>query len=305
MALEGRIDMWRTRVPSRLDREDPFEGDGFESRPATRLTFREPDQPVRRPSTRLSFLRSATPLFGRSSTSSSRDSASTFGRKVDGRRRGLLALFSRKRKQCLTPEPIPKEPVRLNYLFVGGSCSGQTSLLFRARYGYFPDTRAFTRPLYETYDTSGAPDLTTVERLAYMSWDAVFLCFDISDRVSMYIMIQWWKHASNNGFAQPGISQPLYLLGMKKDLRDQCFLMDHREVRGNESPGFFEFPSCCVCPSEGNFHASRIGACYLECSAATGEGMEAVFDEAAREATGQMGGDEEVEDVVPKKRRFF
>ncbi|KAL6411431.1 hypothetical protein AUP68_05141 [Ilyonectria robusta] len=37
MALEGRIDMWRTRVPSRLDREDPFEGDGFESRPATRL----------------------------------------------------------------------------------------------------------------------------------------------------------------------------------------------------------------------------------------------------------------------------
>lgn len=33
--------------------------------------------------------------------------------------------------------------------------------------------------------------------------------------------------------------------------------------------------------------------------------MEAVFDEAAREATGQMGGDEEVEDVVPKKRRFF
>lgn len=32
-----RVDEWRQRVPSRLERRDPFEGDGFEERPATRL----------------------------------------------------------------------------------------------------------------------------------------------------------------------------------------------------------------------------------------------------------------------------
>ena len=37
MLSEDRIDSWRQRVPSRLDRDDPFEGDGFGERPATRL----------------------------------------------------------------------------------------------------------------------------------------------------------------------------------------------------------------------------------------------------------------------------
>ncbi|KAJ4173031.1 hypothetical protein NW754_012036 [Fusarium falciforme] len=40
-----RIDSWRQRVPSRLERRDPFEGDGFEERPSTRLTFREASPP--------------------------------------------------------------------------------------------------------------------------------------------------------------------------------------------------------------------------------------------------------------------
>lgn len=37
MSPSGLIDAWRQRVPSRLDRDDPFAEDGFESRPATRL----------------------------------------------------------------------------------------------------------------------------------------------------------------------------------------------------------------------------------------------------------------------------
>jgi Ras family protein A len=37
MMPEERIDSWRQRVPSRLERRDPFEGDGFDERPATRL----------------------------------------------------------------------------------------------------------------------------------------------------------------------------------------------------------------------------------------------------------------------------
>lgn len=37
MMPEERIESWRQRVPSRLERRDPFEGDGFDERPATRL----------------------------------------------------------------------------------------------------------------------------------------------------------------------------------------------------------------------------------------------------------------------------
>lgn len=37
MMPEDRIESWRQRVPSRLERRDPFEGDGFDERPATRL----------------------------------------------------------------------------------------------------------------------------------------------------------------------------------------------------------------------------------------------------------------------------
>lgn len=41
------------------------------------------------------------------------------------------------------------------------------------------------------------PDLNTIARLGYIRWDAVFLCFDITDKVSMYTTLSWvgpsWK----------------------------------------------------------------------------------------------------------------
>ncbi|KAI1012530.1 hypothetical protein LB504_008389 [Fusarium proliferatum] len=151
MMPEERIDSWRQRVPSRMDREDPFEGDHFDERPPTRLTFRDVSPPEARPSTRLGFFRAATPMFGRSSTpSSTRPASSMMQRRVEGKRRSLLSLLTRKRKRK-EPEEIPRDPVRLNFLFVGSKAAGQTSLLFRSRYGYFPDSSAFSRPLFETY----------------------------------------------------------------------------------------------------------------------------------------------------------
>ncbi|KAJ4261687.1 hypothetical protein NW762_007125 [Fusarium torreyae] len=319
MMPEERIDSWRQRVPSRLERRDPFEGDGFEERPSTRLTFREASPPAPRPSTRLSFLRSATPLFGRSSTPSTRPASSMMERRVEGKRRSLLSLLSRKRK-IKEPEEIPLEPVRLNFLFVGSKAAGQTSLLFRSRYGYFPDSNGFSRPLYETYvndrvydnqpDTSGVPDLNTVEKLTYIEWDAVFLCFDISDKISMYTIIQWWHHASNLGFTKSGTFEPLlYLVGLKKDLRDQCFLEDHQTGSAHSPSDFLAYPTCCVCSSEASWQAKRIGAHkYIECSAATGEGMKEVIDDPGREAMRRaVGGKWPDEEVVAfkKRRRFF
>ncbi|RBR03485.1 hypothetical protein FVER53590_09747 [Fusarium verticillioides] len=151
MMPQERIDSWRQRVPSRMDRDDPFEGDNFDERPSTRLTFRDVSPPEARPSTRLGFVRAATPMFGRSSTpSSTRPASSMMQRGAEGKRRSLLSLLTRKRKRK-EPGEIPRDPVRLNFLFVGSKAAGQTSLLFRSRYGYFPDSSAFSRPLYETY----------------------------------------------------------------------------------------------------------------------------------------------------------
>ncbi|KAF4970686.1 hypothetical protein FSARC_2317 [Fusarium sarcochroum] len=293
MMPEERIDSWRQRVPSRLERQDPFEGDGFDERPSTSLTFRDASPPPPRPSTRLSFLRSATPLFGRSSTPSSRPASSMMERRAEGKRRSLLSLLSRKRKRKEPEVEIPREPVRLNFLFVGSKAAGQTSLLF---------------PMASL--ALCVPDLNTVEKLTYIEWDAVFLCFDISDKISMYTIIQWWHHASNLGFAKSGNFEPLlYLVGLKKDLRDQCFLEDHQTGSAHAPSGLFVYPTCCICSSEASWQAKRIGAHkYIECSAATGEGMKEVIDDSGREAMRRaVGGEWPDEEVVAtkKRRRFF
>ena len=39
------------------------------------------------------------------------------------------------------------------------------------------------------------PDLNLLERLSYMHWDAVFLCFDITDKISMFTVLQWVRFA--------------------------------------------------------------------------------------------------------------
>ncbi|KAJ4015601.1 hypothetical protein NW752_006522 [Fusarium irregulare] len=306
MLSEDRIDSWRQRVPSRLDRDDPFEGDGFGERPATRLTFRDASPPRRRPSTRMNFLRAATPLFGRSSTPSTRPASGMTERRAESNRRGLLSLMSRKRKRKEQEVEIPREPVRLNFLFVGSKSSGQTSLLFRSRYGYFPHASLISPHL----DTSGVPDLSTIEKLTYIEWDAIFLCFDVSEKLSLYTIIQWWHHASNGGFAKSANFEPLlYLVGLKKDLRDQCFLDDHHSGSEDSSSELMAYPTCCVCPTEASWQAMRIGAKrYVECSAATGEGMKDVIDESARDAMRKIVGAEWLEDEVvapKKKRRFF
>ncbi|KAI1042445.1 hypothetical protein LB505_004391 [Fusarium chuoi] len=56
-----------------------------------------------------------------------------------------------------------------------------------------------------------------------------------------------------------------------------------------------------------NWQATRIGAHkYIECSAATGEGMKEVIDDSGREAMRRLvGGQVPEEEVIPKKKRRF
>ncbi|RKL08372.1 hypothetical protein BFJ71_g1662 [Fusarium oxysporum] len=231
--------------------------------------FRCVSPPEVRPPTRLGFFRAATPLFGRSSTPSSpRPASSMMQRRAEGKRRSLLSLLGRKRKRK-EPEEIPRDPVRLNFLFVGSKAAGQTSLLFRSRYGYFPDSNAFSRPLYETY---------------------------VNERIY------------HNQPVRMELFEPLlYLVGLKKDLRDQCFLEDHQTGSAFSSSVLLAYPTCCICSSEANWQATRIGAHkYIECSAATGEGMKEVIDDSGRETMRRLvGGQVPEKEVVPKKKRRF
>ncbi|VUC31268.1 unnamed protein product [Clonostachys rosea] len=286
------IESWRRFIPNRVERDDPFAEGPFGMRPSTQLSFHTPQkpEPSRRASTRLSFLRAATPLFGRGSPPpqdvrpatvlglrSAGDEHPEKSRKRGFLRRLLHRGYKDKRARSPTPEPffIVAEPIRLNFLFVGPKNSGQTSLLFsRSRYGYFPD------------DTSGAPDLNAVRSLSYMKWDAIFLCFDTMDKISMFSIISWWHHAVVDGFLESQRFVPmLYLVGMKKDLREQRFL-EREERRARAPASYSPFPLSCVCPSDAAWHAGQIGAeGYLECSALTGDGMDRVIEDVGIEAT--------------------
>ncbi|KAM0233479.1 hypothetical protein ACHAPO_007175 [Fusarium lateritium] len=68
------------------------------------------------------------------------------------------------------------------------------------------------------------------------------------------------------------------------------------------------YPTCCVCSTEASWQAMRIGAKkYIECSAATGEGMKDVIDGPGRDAMRKIVGEEWLQDevVAPKKKRRF
>ncbi|KFH48546.1 Rho-related protein-like protein [Hapsidospora chrysogenum ATCC 11550] len=290
---------WRRFIPSRLDRHD----EDVETRPSTRLISRDSKLLQRRPSTRLSLLRAATPLFERASSALGSLGADTVVGSGNGEEEragpGLWGLIrGSKRKRSPEVEGIPAEPRRVNFLFVGAKSSGQTSLLFP---GWNADcvgqASAITRTCYEVYitdrtydsrpDTSGAPDLNTVLRLSYMQWDGVFLCFDVMDKVSMFTIISWWRHAVSYGFIAGQTSEPLvHLVGMKKDQRG------YDDTAAEDVPGrarstlsLAAYPTCCVGSAEATWHAKRIGAHrYIECSALTGEGMDAVVEDAGREA---------------------
>jgi Ras family protein A len=109
-----------------------------------------------------------------------------------------------------------------------------------------------------------------VERLSYVQWDAIFLCFDIQQKPTMHAILQWvsftaalfcfateliehhqWHEAVQGGFlAQQHTEVLLHLVGLKKDVRDKCTDPRHRVACPFDSDDFVPFPSCCVLPSD-------------------------------------------------------
>ncbi|UNI24659.1 hypothetical protein JDV02_010391 [Purpureocillium takamizusanense] len=108
-------------------------------------------------------------------------------------------------------------------------------------------------------------------------FDAVFLCFDVQNGMSMRSIVSWWTHARARAFTkespfQMGFDPLLHLVGLKKDLR--------LNIPAGMSASHF------VNTSDAQAAAASIGAHrYIECSAKTHEAMDALFDDAGREAT--------------------
>ncbi|PNY29099.1 UDP-N-acetylglucosamine transferase subunit alg14 [Tolypocladium capitatum] len=302
---------WCRGVPTWYEREDPFQGDGFPLQPAAGDAAEEapeegsesesdeqpegdtqdeqavdyPQDLPPRPPGRRSWFRTSTPLLGPSNSSQQRPSYPSTDIEVrhNSKKRKLSrfrGLFSRKRKEQHELSPLPqavsqalRRPIHLNFLFIGSKGSGQTSLLLCDNPGQLLGPSAANRDTSLQSDSSGAPDLNTVERLSCLPWHGIFLCFDVHTKISLRAIIQWWRHAKSRGFASAyqNFDPLIYVVGLKRDLRLNIPSgHTERDLVGRD---------------EAKAEATSINAeRYHECSAKTSDGMNALFDDAADEA---------------------
>jgi len=119
------------------------------------------------------------------------------------------------------------------------------------------------------WDTSGAEDNERIRPLSYAESHVILLCFKIDDPGSLDDVQEKWVWEARH-FCPDA---PVILVGCKKDLRHNPTVIEELK-RTRQRP---------VTPEEGAAVATKIGAnMYLECSARTGEGVRAVFQEATR-----------------------
>ena len=165
---------------------------------------------------------------------------------------------------------------------VGDGAIGKSSLLITYTTKTFPD---YVPTVYDTYsasvtvddhsitldlwDTAGADDYDRLRPLSYPHTDVFLLCFSIVSPLSFESVIAAWypevRHYDSHA--------PILLVGTKLDLREDTGNID-RLAEKQLAP---------ITTEQGLQLAKNIGASdYLECSALTQTGLQAVFDEAIR-----------------------
>ncbi|KAF2404968.1 hypothetical protein EJ06DRAFT_535058 [Trichodelitschia bisporula] len=178
--------------------------------------------------------------------------------------------------------------VRLKFVFVGNGGSGKTCFLIRASKGTMPEIYAPTifenyitnfevdgkRVETELWDTAGQEDWDRVRPLSYPDTDAFFICFGIDDPYSLENVLDKW----NPEVLQFGLNKPIFLLGLKSDLRFDAGTMS-KLLKYRQHP---------VSRAEAEEVAGKIRAVrYMECSAKSGEGITEIFAAAVRVALEQ------------------
>ncbi|KAF4478244.1 Ras-like GTP-binding protein Rho1 [Colletotrichum fructicola Nara gc5] len=180
--------------------------------------------------------------------------------------------------------PVPLLP-RIRALFVGGTCSGKTSLISRYIYGSetLANANDFTRVLTPHYKACSVQLDSGTTSFELVLWDSpgpindrllpdmvqniseaigcIVLCFAVDEPELVSDIDTVWAPRLRELFPQ----KPLILAGTKMDLR----ITD--KVHGMNEP----------CSSREGFQIQeRIGAVnYTDCSAKTGEGVEELMKE--------------------------
>ncbi|KAJ3110696.1 GTP-binding protein Rho1 [Phlyctochytrium bullatum] len=171
---------------------------------------------------------------------------------------------------------IPRKKV----LVVGDGAAGKTCLLVRFHSGVMPSTYIPTtfdvqeklmsvggKPIeLSLWDTAGQETHQHLRPLCYNDTDVVIICFAIDSPTTLSNVTDIWltemRHYCKGA--------PIILVGCKADLR-------------RNQAGVNMLVNRLVTAAEGEACAKRIGAFrYCECSALTGEGVNFVFESAAR-----------------------
>ncbi|KAI2621605.1 P-loop containing nucleoside triphosphate hydrolase protein [Hypoxylon sp. NC1633] len=201
--------------------------------------------------------------------------------------------------------PIIADRTRMRFVFVGDSGCGKSSFLLRYHLNIFNTIHVKTQyELFnktvnvdgrdvdlELWDTSGDFGLHQLQRLSYLSWDAVFLCFSIDTPMRLANLQMRWIDEIRNYCP----NAPVILLGLKKDTRIGSGLW---------APMYPQMQAR-ISATEGSSSANIMRAVkYIECSAKTGENVNRVFNEGIKLVLGDRseGNDPEQVQQKPQKR---
>ena len=172
---------------------------------------------------------------------------------------------------------------KIKCVIVGDGSVGKTCLIMTYSNNAFPGENIPTvcdnfsttitfdgKPIsLELWDTAGQDDYDRLRPLSYPETDVLLLCFSIVSPASFYnVKTRWYPEVKH--FC-PKI--PIILVGTKRDLLDDDNAVWELKQQGLAPVTFMQ----------GIRMRNKIGAVkYVECSAKTQKGINAIFDEATR-----------------------
>ncbi|KAJ3200497.1 GTP-binding protein Rho1 [Entophlyctis luteolus] len=186
---------------------------------------------------------------------------------------------------AIVPQASAVTASKVKFVIVGDGFCGKTCLLIVYCRREFPeeyiptvfentnvDVEVDGQPVrLSLWDTAGQEDYSRLRPLSYTDSHAILICFSIDSPDSFENVWETW-HKEVNNFCK-GV--PVVLVGCKKDLRT-----DPESIATLARNGLSPIRS-----HQGEAMARKIKAKrYFECSARTGEGVDALFNFAARVA---------------------